>query len=53
MRKERRSEGPNKGEMGGLEFMNFFRKGDPMPSQIRVRELFILLKGRNGMEIRS
>lgn len=49
--KERASEGMNKGEMGGFEFMNFVIRSDRMTSQIRVREVSVLLKDGNGIEI--
>lgn len=51
MGKERRSEGTKKGEMEGLEFMNFVIRSDTITSQIRVGEVSILLKGGIGMEI--
>lgn len=49
--KERASEGMNKGEMGGFKLMNFVIRSDTMTSQIRVREVSILLKNGNGIEI--
>lgn len=49
--KERASEGMNKGEMGGFKCMNFVIRSDTMTSQIRVREVSVLLKDGNGIEI--
>lgn len=49
--KERTPEGKNKGEMGGLEFMNFVIRSDTVTSQSRMREVSILLKDGNGIEI--
>lgn len=51
IRKERTSEGMNKGEMVGFKFMNFVIRHDTMTSQIKVREVSVLPKDANGVEI--